>query len=211
MRLLRIGPSGSERPAVQNAADSRTYDASPVTADYDSAFFAADGPARLARALDSGELPPIPEGQLDRIRIGPPIARPGKIVCIGRNYAAHLAETATPPPSEPVIVMKAPSSLTGPYDQVLIPRGSRKADWELELAVVMGAEARYLDSPDQADDIIAGYAIGNDVSERDFQQLDTPGGQWDKGKSCETFFPWDRGSSHGTRSPIPSISTCTCR
>jgi 2-keto-4-pentenoate hydratase/2-oxohepta-3-ene-1,7-dioic acid hydratase in catechol pathway len=119
--------------------------------------------------------------------MGAPIARPGKVVCIGLNYSDHAAETGQAPPARPIVFMKDPSTVVGPYDEVLIPRGSAKTDWEVELGVVIGARARYLDSPADGLTVVAGYAISNDVSEREFQLELSP--QWDLGKSCETFNP----------------------
>jgi 2,4-didehydro-3-deoxy-L-rhamnonate hydrolase len=130
----------------------------------------------------------LPTFAVAGLRIGAPIARPGAVLCIGMNYAAHAAESGNAPPSEPVLFLKTPNTVVGPDDDVRIPRGSTKTDWEVELAVVIGAQASYLDSPDDAAGVIAGYAISNDVSERAFQ-LETPGGQWSKGKSCPTFNP----------------------
>jgi 2-keto-4-pentenoate hydratase/2-oxohepta-3-ene-1,7-dioic acid hydratase in catechol pathway len=183
MKLLRVGPAGAERPAVLGA-DGTVLDLSGLTADIDGAFLAGGGLRRVAEALERGELPPVDEPGL---RIGAPIARPGKVVCIGLNYLDHAAETGADVPPRPVVFMKAPSTVVGPYDEVLIPRGSQKTDWEVELAVVIGARARYLETPEQAADVIAGYAISNDVSEREFQLEMSP--QWDLGKSCETFNP----------------------
>lgn len=183
MRLLRVGAAGHERPAVLDT-DGTAYDLTPLTADIDGAFLAGGGVDRVRAALASGGLSPVDiAGQ----RVGAPVARPGKVVCIGLNYADHAAETATPPPAEPVVFMKAANTVIGPDDTVLVPRGSVKTDYEIELAVVIGATARYLDSPDDADSVIAGYAIADDVTERAFQH--ERGGQWDKGKSCETFNP----------------------
>ncbi|MFD0823528.1 fumarylacetoacetate hydrolase family protein, partial [Micromonospora zhanjiangensis] len=126
-------------------------------------------------------------GEESPVRVGAPVARPGKVVCIGLNYRDHAAETGAPVPDRPVVFLKDPATVIGPYDRVLVPRRSRKTDWEVELAVVIGRKARYLDSPAAADDVIAGYAISNDVSEREFQLEFS--GQWDLGKSCETFNP----------------------
>jgi 2-keto-4-pentenoate hydratase/2-oxohepta-3-ene-1,7-dioic acid hydratase in catechol pathway len=120
--------------------------------------------------------------------VGAPVARPGVVLCVGQNYAAHAAESGAAPPSTPIVFYKAPNSVVGPYDEVLIPRGSTTTDWEVELAVVIGRRARYLESPAQALDHVAGFVLSNDVSERDFQ-LHQSGGQWSKGKSCETFQP----------------------
>jgi 2-keto-4-pentenoate hydratase/2-oxohepta-3-ene-1,7-dioic acid hydratase in catechol pathway len=182
MRLLRIGEAGAERPAVEDG--NRRFDARPVTDDFDGAFFAGGGPARLRSALDEGRLPGLPG---DDVRIGAPIAAPGKVVCIGLNYSDHAAETGAAVPQEPIVFMKDPSTVIGPDDEVLVPRGSTKTDWEVELGVVIGAPARYLPDADAAREVIAGYLVSNDVSEREFQL--ERGGQWDKGKSCETFNP----------------------
>ncbi|GAA1819777.1 fumarylacetoacetate hydrolase family protein [Luedemannella flava] len=183
MRLVRLGDAGAERPAVL-ADDGRLFDLSGVTRDVDGAFLAGGGVARAAAALAVGELPEFDGAGL---RVGAPIARPGKVVCIGLNYADHAAESGATPPAEPVVFMKAANTVVGPDDEVLVPRASTRTDYEVELAVVIGATARYLADPARARDVIAGYTISNDVSEREFQ-LDR-GGQWDKGKSCETFNP----------------------
>ncbi|MFF4829375.1 fumarylacetoacetate hydrolase family protein [Streptomyces sp. NPDC001312] len=183
MKLLRVGASGEERPAVRTD-DGQLLDLSSVTGDIDRAFFAADGVDRARAAVASGELPEL---DADGLRIGAPVARPGKIVCVGLNYRDHAAETGAPIPARPVVFMKDPGTVVGPYDEVLVPRGSVKTDWEVELAVVIGRRARYLDGPQAARDVIAGYAISHDVSEREFQLEYSP--QWDLGKSCETFNP----------------------
>jgi 2-keto-4-pentenoate hydratase/2-oxohepta-3-ene-1,7-dioic acid hydratase in catechol pathway len=182
MRLLRIGEPGAERPAVER--DGRWFDARSVTNDFDGEFFAGGGVERLGAALAAGELPEVSR---DGVRIGAPVARPGKVVCIGLNYRDHAAETGAAVPDEPVVFMKDPSTVIGPYDQVLVPRGSAKTDWEVELGVIIGARAGYLESAAAAQDVIAGYLVSHDVSEREFQL--ERGGQWDKGKSCETFNP----------------------
>jgi 2-keto-4-pentenoate hydratase/2-oxohepta-3-ene-1,7-dioic acid hydratase in catechol pathway len=155
-----------------------------ISEEIDGAFFASGGVARVREALEAGGLPLIDD---DGLRIGPPVARPGKIVCIGLNYRDHAEETGATPPAEPVVFMKAPNTVVGPYDEVLVPRGSVKTDWEVELAVVIGRTARYLETHEEALAAVAGYAVSNDVSEREFQL--ERGGQWDKGKSCETFNP----------------------
>ncbi|MBZ9645791.1 MULTISPECIES: fumarylacetoacetate hydrolase family protein [unclassified Streptomyces] len=183
MRFLRVGPAGSERPAVLDA-DGVAYDLMSLTADIDGTFLAGDGVQRARAALAEGALPRI---EMTGRRIGAPVARPGKVVCVGLNYVDHAEETATPPPAEPVVFMKAANTVVGPDDTVLIPRTSSKTDYEIELAVIIGRTARYLHSPDAAAEVIAGYAIADDVSERAFQH--ERGGQWDKGKSCETFNP----------------------
>jgi 2-keto-4-pentenoate hydratase/2-oxohepta-3-ene-1,7-dioic acid hydratase in catechol pathway len=183
VQLLRLGPAGSERPAVR-ADDGVTYDLSPLTDDVTGAFLAADGIARTRAALAAGELHPIVD---DGTRIGPPVAGVGKIVCIGLNYRDHAEETGLPIPAEPVVFLKTPDTIVGPNDEVLVPRRSVKTDWEVELAVVIGRTARYLESAEEALTCVAGYALSHDVSEREFQL--ERGGQWDKGKNCETFNP----------------------
>ncbi|MDG4781346.1 fumarylacetoacetate hydrolase family protein [Micromonospora sp. WMMD961] len=183
MNFLRLGSVGREIPAVQH--DGTTFDLRGLTADLDGAFWSADGIARTRSALDRGELAELPDA--DKLRVGAPIARPNKIVCIGLNYRAHAAETGAALPAEPVVFLKDPMTLVGPFDEVHVPRGSTQTDWEVELAVVVGTTVRYADSPGQAMRHIAGYAVSHDVSEREFQL--ERGGQWDKGKSCETFNP----------------------
>jgi len=177
VRLARHGEPGGELPIVGDA-DGAWHDLRPVTSDVTGAFL-HDG----LRGLDVAALPVVP----DVGRFGPPLAAIGKIVCIGLNYRDHAAETGASIPAEPIVFLKTPDTVVGPDDEVLIPRGSSKTDWEVELAVVIGAPARYLASPDDAAASIAGYAISNDVSEREFQL--ERGGQWDKGKNCETFNP----------------------
>jgi 2-keto-4-pentenoate hydratase/2-oxohepta-3-ene-1,7-dioic acid hydratase in catechol pathway len=184
MRLARLGETGAEIPVLQ--ADGTTFDLRALTADIDGAFLSAAGLERVRDAYDAGSLPILENAQ--GLRIGPPVARPTKIVCIGLNYRDHAEETHADIPAEPVVFMKDPSTLVGPNDDVLVPRRSVKTDWEVELAVVVGSTARYLDSPDDAPSVIAGYALSHDVSEREFQL--ERGGQWDKGKSCETFNPF---------------------
>lgn len=184
MKLLRYGDPGAERPAVMQPGTDTALDARPVTDDFDPAFFASDGLERLAAAVAAGELEPV---DISGQRVGAPMGRPGKIVCIGLNYRNHAAEGGMPIPEEPIIFMKAPNTMVGPNDDVRIPRASTKTDWEVELAVVIGSEASYVDSPEAALAHVAGYAVCNDVSEREFQL--ERGGQWDKGKSCDTFNP----------------------
>ncbi|WP_052666992.1 fumarylacetoacetate hydrolase family protein [Nitriliruptor alkaliphilus] len=184
MKLLRVGPRENERPAVL-APDGRAYDASTIAPDdYGPAFFATGGPGRLQDALDAGELPEL---DLAGRRLGAPIPRPGKIVCIGLNFADHAAEAGAATPDEPVVFFKAPNTVVGPNDEVLLPIGGEKADWEIELGVIIGATARYLPDDEAAAAAIAGYCTSNDLSERSFQL--ERGGQWVKGKSCETFNP----------------------
>ncbi len=183
MELRRIGAVGAERPVALQ--DGTAYDLTPLTADIDGAFLAGDGIARTRQALADGSLPTI---SLDGERVGAPVARPQAVWCIGMNYAAHAAESGAQPPEVPVLFFKTPNTVVGPNDQVLIPRGSQKTDWEVELAVVIGRRARYLESPEDAASYIAGYTMSNDVSERYFQ-IEASGGQWSKGKCCETFNP----------------------
>jgi len=184
MKLMRVGPVGAERPVLAGVGD-RYYSLTALTADIDGAFFASGGVDRVRAAHAAGRLTSVEiEGQ----RIGAPVARPGAILCIGLNYTAHAAESGIAPPAEPVLFYKAPNTMIGPYDDVLIPRGSRRTDWEVELAVVIGRRARYLPSPEDALACIAGYVVSNDLSEREFQ-IERSGGQWSKGKSCETFNP----------------------
>ncbi|GGM25608.1 2-hydroxyhepta-2,4-diene-1,7-dioate isomerase [Micromonospora yangpuensis] len=178
-----MGEAGQERPAALDAR-GRLVDLSGLVAEIDGGFLAGAGIQAARAAVAGGELPLVADTSL---RIGAPIARPGKIVCVGLNYSDHAAETGAQLPAEPILFMKAPNTVVGPNDQVLIPRGSVKTDWEVELAVVIGRTARYVDSPAQAMACVAGYAVSNDLSEREFQL--ERGGQWDKGKSCETFNP----------------------
>ncbi|MEU1971251.1 fumarylacetoacetate hydrolase family protein [Microbacterium sp. NPDC019599] len=182
MKLARYGRPGQERPAVLDG--DAVYALDGVADDIDAAFFAGGGLDRVRAALAEERLSPL---DTTGLRVGAPIAAPGKIVCIGLNYRDHAEETGAALPAEPVVFMKDPSTIVGPFDEVLIPRASQKTDWEVELGVVIGAEARYLASPDDALACVAGYAVSHDVSEREFQL--ERGGQWDKGKSCETFNP----------------------
>ncbi|MCK8436564.1 fumarylacetoacetate hydrolase family protein [Streptomyces sp. D2-8] len=183
MKLLRVGAPGEERPAVRTD-DGRLLDLSSVTRDIDGDFLASGGVDRARAAVVAGGLPEL---DTDGLRIGAPLARPGKIICVGLNYRDHATETGAAIPPRPVVFMKDPGTVVGPYDEVLIPRNSVKTDWEVELAVVIGRRARYLDGPEAARAVIAGYAISHDVSEREFQLEYSP--QWDLGKSCETFNP----------------------
>lgn len=180
MRLVRIGEFGGEVPAIV-AADGSYRDVSSVVDDFDPAFFAGDGMQRL-REVDAASLPEVSG------RVGAPIARPSTILCVGLNYLDHANESNMPVPQAPILFTKTANCLVGPFDQVRIPRGATKVDYEVELAVVIGKQCRYLDSPEQALSHIAGFTISNDVSERDWQ-MHGGGGQWLKGKSCETFNP----------------------
>jgi 2-keto-4-pentenoate hydratase/2-oxohepta-3-ene-1,7-dioic acid hydratase in catechol pathway len=182
VKLLRVGPRGHERPAALDG-DGHLVDLSGVVDDITGELLAGAELDRVRAAVDGGGLPVL-DG--DGLRVGPPI-RPGKIVCIGLNYRDHAAETGAALPTEPVLFLKAPDTVVGPFDDVLIPRRSVKTDWEVELAAVIGRPARYLDSDAEALACVGGYALVNDVSEREFQ-LERQG-QWDKGKNSETFNP----------------------
>ena len=184
MRIARLGEAGTETPVA--VVDEITYDLKPITADIDGHFLADGGIRKIREALAEGRLRPLPEA--DQLRIGAPVAKPGAVLCIGQNYAAHAAESGDAPPNSPVLFFKHPNTVVGPYDDVRIPPRAEKVDWEVELAVVIGKPARYLTSPAEALDHVAGYTISNDVSERAFQ-IEHSGGQWSKGKCCETFNP----------------------
>lgn len=184
MRLLRLGPPGAERPVVEDDAGAR-FDLSPLTADIDGAFLAADGVARARAALLSGGLVPVTDPHL---RIGAPIARPGAVVCIGQNYAAHAAESGDAPPTVPVLFFKHPNTVVGPFDDIELPPGATRLDWEVELGVVIARPAYRLGRPADARAVIAGLVTSHDVSERDWQTT-LSGGQWSKGKSGPTFNP----------------------
>ncbi|MBI4941790.1 MAG: fumarylacetoacetate hydrolase family protein [Actinobacteria bacterium] len=185
MKLMRIGAAGAERPVVR--VDDATYvDVSDITDTYGEAFFGSGGLERVRAAVEER----VASGQVQRFageRVGAPIARPHQILCIGLNYSDHAAETGATVPAEPVLFTKSPNTLVGPDDDVRIPRGSTKTDWEVELGIVIGARTSYLDSPEAARDVIAGFCVVNDVSERAFQMERS--GQWSKGKSAETFNP----------------------
>jgi 2-keto-4-pentenoate hydratase/2-oxohepta-3-ene-1,7-dioic acid hydratase in catechol pathway len=182
MKLIRFGLEGKEKPGV--CIDNINYDVSGFVHDYDETFFANDGLSGLTSTvqLRKSELPLVAEGT----RLGSPVARPSKIICIGLNYADHAKETNATPPTEPVIFMKATTALCGPFDNVTIPKDSVKTDWEVELAVVIGTKASYVEEA-EAMNYVAGYCLHNDISERAFQL--ERGGTWDKGKGCDTFAP----------------------
>ncbi len=183
MRLIRFGPVGNEKPGVMDSQGVRR-DLSASFDDWDMKFLGGEALGRLAEILSrSSSLPAVPESE----RWAAPIARPGKIICIGLNYSDHAAESGMPIPAEPIVFMKASNTVVGPYDEIQIPRGSQKTDWEVELGVVIGREARYVASPEAAGRHVAGYCLTHDVSERAFQL--ERGGQWTKGKSCDTFNP----------------------
>ena len=182
MKLIRFGETGHEKPGV--CINNEHYDVSGFIQDYDERFFANGGLLHLAWMIEQNKtiLRKLPAG----IRLGAPVARPSKIVCIGLNYADHAKETGATPPSEPVIFMKSTTALAGPFDNIMIPKNSVKTDWEVELAVVISKKASYVDEA-EAMDYVAGYCLHNDVSEREFQI--ERGGTWDKGKGCDTFAP----------------------
>lgn len=199
MRLIRCGAPGAEVPGLL-LPDGKRIDASAFGEDYDEAFFGGDGLERLSRWLagNSRRAPVIP----DSVRLGPPICRPSKIICIGLNYRDHARETGAQIPPEPVIFFKATSAVVGPNDDVIIPKTSTKTDWEVELAVVIGKRASYVTEAD-AMRHVAGYMLHNDYSERTFQL--ERGGQWVKGKSCDTFAPF--GPFLATTDEIPNAGT----
>jgi ureidoglycolate lyase len=180
MKLLRYGPRGSEKPGMLDK-DGGIRDLSKVVDDIAGAVLTPEGLAKL-QALDPASLPLV----TGKHRMGPCVGRIGKFICVGLNYSDHAAETGAQPPKEPILFMKATSAIVGPDDDVMIPRNSKKTDWEVELGIVIGREARYVDEKD-AMDHVAGYCVINDVSEREFQA--ERGGQWTKGKSADTFGP----------------------
>ncbi len=180
MKLIRFGGPGKEKTGV--IIDNKRYDTSAFGEDYNEAFFESDGLTRLSVFLADSALTEVDKN----IRLGCPLGRPSKIVCIGLNYADHARETNATPPSEPVIFMKSTTAIVGPNDDIIIPKNSKKTDWEVELAVVIGKKASYVSEAD-AMDYVAGYVLHNDVSEREFQI--ERGGTWDKGKGCDTFAP----------------------
>ena len=183
MKLIRFGECGQEKPGLQ-LEDGKRIDASGFGSDYDEAFFDSDGLSRLKAWADANADSAPAIG--DDVRLGPPVGRPSKIVCIGLNFSDHAAESGMEPPAEPVVFFKATSAYCGPNDSMRIPRGSKKSDWEVELAVVIGKKASYVEKAD-AMDHVAGYVLHNDYSERAFQIEMC--GQWVKGKSCDTFAP----------------------
>lgn len=179
MKLIRFGEAGKEKPGV--IINGKCYDASAWVTDYDEAFFEHEGLSKLERILATTTLPAV-----EHPRYGCPVSRPSKIVCIGLNYSDHAKETGATPPSEPVIFFKSTTAIIGPNDEVMIPKDSVKTDWEVELAVVIGKKASYVEEA-EAMDYVAGYCLHNDISEREFQL--ERGGTWDKGKGCDTFAP----------------------
>jgi 2-keto-4-pentenoate hydratase/2-oxohepta-3-ene-1,7-dioic acid hydratase in catechol pathway len=181
MKLIRFGNFKKEKPGLLDNRGKRR-DCSALVADFNADFFAGGGLEKL-RLVDPESLPEVPAD----VRWGAPVARPGKVICIGLNYRDHAAESNMEVPDEPIVFFKAPNAVVGPYDEVLIPRGGEQTDWEVELCIIIGGEARYLESRTAALKCIAGYCVTNDISERHFQLY--RGGQWVKGKSCDTFNP----------------------
>jgi 2-keto-4-pentenoate hydratase/2-oxohepta-3-ene-1,7-dioic acid hydratase in catechol pathway len=181
--FARLGLPGHEIPVLR--AHGRTYDLRALTEDIDGAFLGSDGLVRAEDAWERGQLPELED--VEGLRVAAPIARPGKVVCVGLNYRDHAEETGAALPDEPVMFLKDPDTVVGPFDTVLVPRGSVKTDYEVELGVVIGRVGRYLTNEGEAAGCIVGYTVSHDVSEREFQL--ERGGQWDKGKSCETFNP----------------------
>ncbi|MCP1427946.1 2-keto-4-pentenoate hydratase/2-oxohepta-3-ene-1,7-dioic acid hydratase in catechol pathway [Microbacterium foliorum] len=184
MKFARLGSLGAEIPVLVEG--DRYLDLRSVTSDVNGDFLAGDVVARVEAARAAGELPELEDAAA--LRMGAPIVRPSAVICIGQNYAAHARESGAEPPTVPIMFLKTPNTVVGPNDAVTIPRGSEKTDWEVELGIVIGARASYLDSPDEADAHIAGYVVANDVSERAFQ-MEVSGGQWSKGKIAPGFNP----------------------
>ncbi len=180
MQLVRIGEFEQEKPAI--LIDGRYLDVSAHVQDYNEGFFAADGLTKLAKIVASTDLPEIKSPK----RIGSCVARPSKIICVGLNYADHARETGAEIPTEPILFFKSTTALSGPFDPVVIPKGSTKTDWEVELAIIIGKKAKYVSESD-AYDYVAGYCLHNDYSEREYQL--ERGGNWSKGKGCDTFAP----------------------
>ncbi|MDQ6813310.1 MAG: fumarylacetoacetate hydrolase family protein, partial [Bacteroidota bacterium] len=196
MKLIRFKEDGKEKPGV--LINDAFYDVSAFGEDYDETFFGNDGLGRLNQFVNRNQdsLVKLPAD----ISLASPVARPSKIVCIGLNYIDHARETNATPPAEPVIFLKSTTAICGPFDDVIMPKGSKKTDWEVELAVVIGSKASYVDES-EAMEYVAGYCLHNDISEREFQL--ERGGTWDKGKGCDTFAPL--GPTLVTRDEIPEV------
>jgi 2,4-didehydro-3-deoxy-L-rhamnonate hydrolase len=184
VEILRLGSAGTERPAVR--VDGTVYDLSSVTADIDGAFLGSGGVDQVRAAVTAGSLPEL--AGAGSLRVGPPVADPAAVLCIGQNYAAHAAESGSTPPERPILFFKHPNTVVGPYDDVTLPPGSETTDWEVELAVVIGKRAHLLGADDDPLEYVAGYTVANDVSERTYQRHHS-GGQWSKGKCFPTFCP----------------------
>ncbi len=199
MLLMRIGPLGHERPVVR-VDEARYVDVSDAVRDFDEEFFGSQGLESL-RALVDDRIARGEVARFDGERVAAPIARPHQIICVGLNFSDHAVETGQAIPAEPILFTKSPNTLVGPDDDIRLPRGYQEPDWEVELGVVVGRRCRYLESEAEAEASIAGYVLVNDVSERVFQMQ--RGGQWMKGKSCETFNP--AGPWLATRDEIPDV------
>lgn len=195
MKLVRFGLAGAEKPGLLH--DGEIRDLSAHITDIDGSTLAADSIARLA-AIDPGSLPLVDAAT----RLGPPVSQVGKVICVGLNYSDHAEESGMPIPEEPVLFMKSTTSICGPNDDVIMPRNSTKLDWEVELGIVIGKKASYVDEPD-ALDYVAGYTVVNDVSERAFQIDGT--GQWVKGKSADTFCPFGPCLTTADAIPDPQV------
>ena len=180
MKLIRFGEPGAEKPGV--IINGNYFDVSALVSDYNEEFFGGDGLEKLKKDIESADLPEVDKS----VRLGAALARPSKIICVGLNYKDHAAETNAAIPTEPILFFKATSAIVGPNDDLLIPKNSKKTDWEVELGIVIGKKASYV-SEENALDHIAGYVLHNDYSEREFQL--ERNGQWVKGKSCDTFAP----------------------
>ncbi|MDI5949939.1 fumarylacetoacetate hydrolase family protein [Flavobacterium yafengii] len=181
MKLIRFGEAGKEKPGI--LIGEKRFDVSAIVADYNEAFFEENGLETLKAALENN--PVLPDVDAS-VRLGSPVARPSKIICIGLNYVDHCKETGAPIPEEPIIFFKSTTALCGPNDDLIIPKNSNKTDWEIELVFIVGKKASYVEEAD-AMDYVAGYCLHNDYSERAFQL--ERGGQWAKGKGCDTFAP----------------------
>lgn len=184
MILCRLGEPGAERPAA--LFNGQFYDISATLKDLEREAFDPETLRLLETSLQFGEFPLLRDAE--RMRVGAAVSRPGSIICIGMNYAEHAAESGAAPPDQPIMFLKTPSSIAGPFDQIDLPRGSGRTDWEVELGVVIGTRALYLESPSQARAHVAGYVLANDLSERTWQ-LEESGGQWSKGKCAPGFLP----------------------
>lgn len=182
MKLIRFGEPGQEKPGV--IINEKKYDVSAVFNDYDEEFFGSGGITKLKDYVNENHNKLVPVA--DDVRLGAPLARPSKIICVGLNYADHAKETGAPAPAEPILFFKSTTAIVGPNDDLVIPKGSKKTDWEVELAVIIGKKASYV-AENEAAAYVAGYCLHNDYSERAFQL--ERGGQWVKGKSCDTFAP----------------------
>jgi 2,4-diketo-3-deoxy-L-fuconate hydrolase len=185
MKLARLGPAGAEIPAL--VTDAATYDLRGITPDIDGGFLARGGLVEVRSAAEAGSLPELADAT--SLRVGSPIVRPGSVLCIGMNYAAHAAETGAAPPENPVLFLKTPNTVGGPDDAVTLPRDpNAKVDWEVELGLVIGTAAQNLDSPEQSLAHVAGFVLADDLSER-YGQVEVSGGQWSKGKCLPGFCP----------------------